>query len=490
MLYRKTVVSIGIVTILCICSCLSSPASGEIVEWVQETPQVGWNNSAFAYCPLSDGRVFVHGGYDHLESKASNSTWLFDPSNLTWEQRANSSVSSLGASAVYLPNGFVYVFGGQDQNGIVQSNVMIFDVGNNSWQTGPMNPSPGIYQSAIAIDDESILVIGATTGVQSKCYLFDPINGFLTLSSMPAFRTGGALALIGDSIYYFGGYDQIDRIQDEIFKYDILSDSWSDVGVLPKETMGFRSVAGQDGLIYLVGCTGSYGWQGENDDVFYIFDPSNNRVKSLAAPTPLRFPGLIETNDGKIIVFGGHNSSDGNSKVFSLPIWEKTVTLSSTSINTGRGVWLSITIHTFFTTMDGMRGTATLMMDDVTYASYELLAIRGNTLMIELSLSEEIPGGNYTIVISGINIGNLEAQAFRFDDIALAVNKVPTQQEQLDILNNEMDAATSAIKAADKKINSMQSVIDRFTATSSAYLIIIIVLSIITMGLFIYTLRR
>ena len=129
MLCRKNVISIGIVTILCICTCLSSPASGEVVEWVQETPQVGWNNSAFAYCPLSDGRVFVHGGYDHLESKASNSTWLFDPSNLTWG-KGELSVCSWEL-VLFISNGFD-MYSGLDQTALF-NRMWIFEVGT-LWQ--------------------------------------------------------------------------------------------------------------------------------------------------------------------------------------------------------------------------------------------------------------------------------------------------------------------------------------------------------------------
>jgi hypothetical protein len=104
-------------------------------------------------------------------------------------------------------------------------------------------------------------------------------------------------------IYVLGGWDGT-SFQDDVYVYDVLSDSWSTLGIMPT-ARAYGGAVEADGRIYVIG--------GENDtgllsrsDVFVPAAPAGAQWSSDIAPLPApRARFGIQTNANFIFVLGG-----------------------------------------------------------------------------------------------------------------------------------------------------------------------------------------
>jgi len=94
---------------------LSSVPAEALEDWKQ-LGDMPFETISFCTAQLPDGKVFFNGGQKEGGTDNSDETWLYDPGTDTWQIKASSPLALASSSAVYMPDGNVYVFCGRDSN--------------------------------------------------------------------------------------------------------------------------------------------------------------------------------------------------------------------------------------------------------------------------------------------------------------------------------------------------------------------------------------
>lgn len=429
--------------------------SAATLDWedIGDTP---FKVASTSNAQLADGRFFVTAGFNTTTSSADNQSWILDPSTMSWERVADSPNGIQSGCAAALPNNNVYCFGGLDISSMPIPNVLIYDVDENTWTTGPACPLTGYFVRATALDDHRILIVGGDTGV-SDCYVYDErTNAFAQVSDIPSPRSAGALIQAGDLVYYFGGFDGVSQPQDEVFAYDYVHDSWSLCCYLPDENQGVQGALSADGMIYLVGGGSDMGWGGTNSLAAYAFDPRDNSFTYLTdAPKALRYCAVLTTDGGEMMFFSGHESSGTvNQNVYSLELWSIEASLDVNTIGQGESAWLSLHITNNFVDSDGLWGCAHLTAMGVTFASYDFSA-DGGMVAVELHISQDAPLLGYVVEISGVSTRSGSLEDYSIEPIALTVTDTPSDDERLDDLQDQISNLSADLNLTNDQLDDL-----------------------------------
>ena len=243
----------------------------------EPAPVVNWTEVAPLPVPRSEqmgavvgGKLYVFGGYVDLTFKPTRRSDVYDPATNTWTRIADLPTGSTHAGTV-VDGTSVYFAGGY--------------------------PETATFQTY------------STTAV----WRYDTVaDQFTTLPSLPAGRGGGALALLGRNLHYFGGSDaaRADSASHWALNLDDLGAGWVTKAPLPlaRNHLGGVTIGGK---IYAVA-----GQQlQDNNSVFRdevdIYDPATN-AWTPAAPLPAP-PRSHITNStivwqGQILTFGGEKA--------------------------------------------------------------------------------------------------------------------------------------------------------------------------------------
>jgi hypothetical protein len=267
-------------------------------------PTVNWTEVAPLPVPRSEhmgavvnGKLYVFGGYVDTTFKPTRRTDVYDPATNTWARVADMPVGSTHAGTVVDGNS-VYFAGGY--------------------------PETATFQTY------------ATTAV----WRYDTVaDAFTSMPALPVGRGGGALALLGRELHYFGGSDaaRADAADHWTLNLDDLPAGWVTKAPLPLARNHVGGVA-LGGKIYAVG-----GQQGQNDqsvfrDEMDVYDPATN-AWSAAAPLPAP-PRSHITNgtiiwNGQILTFGGERS--GHNVITDISCYDPAQNLWGTPFNLPAG---------------------------------------------------------------------------------------------------------------------------------------------------------
>jgi Galactose oxidase, central domain len=112
---------------------------------------------------LGNGDVLVAGGYGSGGVLRSAETYHIDQTTGQgqWVDAADLLVPRAGHSATLLPNGRVYVAGGETDDGVLTSSEL-YDASSNLWIFGSSLSTPRSFHTATLLQDESLLVTGGT----------------------------------------------------------------------------------------------------------------------------------------------------------------------------------------------------------------------------------------------------------------------------------------------------------------------------------------
>lgn len=132
---------------------------------------------------------------------------------------------------------------------------------------------------------------------------FPALNQWVSLPPLPIQVFGIQAATIGEDIYVVGGYLPDNDITNRLWRYNVLTNSWTELAPLPLPTgIATAAVAAANGKLYVIG-----GDDGDfySNDTTYEYDPATN-TWALKAPMPTqRENNVAVTLNGKIYVVGG-----------------------------------------------------------------------------------------------------------------------------------------------------------------------------------------
>jgi hypothetical protein len=182
------------------------------------TTMVGvWTQCANMPTPELANATGYDPGNDHIYSFAGtpdggltyhNFTYQYDPVGNVWSTMANMPYACDWIDASYV-NGKFYVFGGY--NGTANNWNMIYDIAGNVWSSGTALIAPRHSHQQEAYNDSLIYVLGgrdASGTAYSTVFLYNTYTDtWTTGTSMPTTCHKGGAAIVADTIYLVGGWN-------------------------------------------------------------------------------------------------------------------------------------------------------------------------------------------------------------------------------------------------------------------------------------------
>ncbi|MBV7377614.1 Kelch repeat-containing protein [Maritimibacter dapengensis] len=138
---------------------------------------------------------------------------------------------------------------------------LVFDPGAGRSIEAPPIPSPRNSAASAAIDDRMLVCGGRTVSgdLSDDLLMFDPAQGdnggWVRLAPMPEARAGHAAAIVGETMYVFGGEwfgPGGSGVFETTLSYSVGQDRWTTLGPMPVPRHGLGA-AGYGGDVFVVG---------------------------------------------------------------------------------------------------------------------------------------------------------------------------------------------------------------------------------------------
>jgi N-acetylneuraminic acid mutarotase len=175
-----------------------------------------------------DGTVYLVGGYD--ERGAVDSLWAYDAAGDRW-QRRGPLPTARGALTAAVLDGRLYAIGGDRGRSV--GDVAAYDPATDTWETLPPLGHPRDHLASGVVNGR-IYVAGGRNGrdfTMSVLEEYDPASRTWTeRAAMPTGRSGIAGAAVGGRFYVFGGEGNRGHPQgifDAVEAYDPAQDAWT-----------------------------------------------------------------------------------------------------------------------------------------------------------------------------------------------------------------------------------------------------------------------
>ncbi len=480
---------LALMLLLCLSMVPLAPeASAEDYGWVDEGP-MNFGRTSFVSTMLPDGTIFVAFGYNAEISERLYSAQINDLETGAITAVAAAPERLESATGAYL-NGRVYVFGGMNETSYWQDTTLLYDFDTDSWSASQDLPYEGYFMRCAAVDDENILLVGGYNYgdmAVDSCYLFN-VNTevFTPVSSMPEGRSAGGLALMDGTVYYFGGWDDSLIVRQEIFAYDVASDSWSLAGMLPKARAGMATATVSDGRIYIMGGGPHfYGTDEENVVEALAWNPTDGRFDSLPdLPSSFRYGAAYQVGD-RVVFFGGHDYDVSNLDILSLEVLQVSSELIDGTVGQGSSAWVRVKIDSEAGFQGSMRGTVQVVQANSTWSSVPFYIAGGNEAMVELRISEEIPSGNYQVIVKCDSIDEVIVE-LRPPALTLVVTEAPSTDDQLQDLNEQNQGLQDQLDALQDELNDTRAELKEATDAKLdamiGYVRLILVIAVLVMA--------
>ena len=146
---------------------------------------------------------------------------VYDPATDSWTIKQHLNTPR-GAPAVAAVNGKIYAIGGQKEEHGAIDTVEEFDPAANAWTTKPSKmPHPRLQSAAAIVDDKIYVMGGEADGIISTVDVYDPaLDTWTTVASLPTARKLLGAAVVDNTIYAVGGAALVARVGEQ-FTYQI-----------------------------------------------------------------------------------------------------------------------------------------------------------------------------------------------------------------------------------------------------------------------------
>jgi N-acetylneuraminic acid mutarotase len=314
----------------------------------------------------NNGKIFAIGGWN-----GDNKLEVLDTSNANWVELQSLPTGQAGVAAALVGNK-IYTMG---DYGAPNNICQIYDIGTDTWQSGPDIPVDLYFATSEAIGDKIYLIGGYTGGPGLETlYILDTIsNTWSQGSNMPSGISIPASAVYENQIYVFG--------RGVYYKYNIATDSWTSFP-RPPSSHGHASEAVTVGdKIYLIG--GNDGYIYEAFKTVEIYDPVSQTWEIGPELNVGRYQFGGSYANGKIYAIGGR---DENAQALS---YVEILEVEQ---------WLAVTITSSATEGDGVLTDA---------GTVSIPGILGSDLVVDLTSNDMTEVTVETQVI--ISAGDTEA---------------------------------------------------------------------------------
>ncbi|MBI4722106.1 MAG: T9SS type A sorting domain-containing protein [Candidatus Stahlbacteria bacterium] len=294
-------------------------------QW-QYTDSMQVPRSHFTASVLVTGKILVAGTYSTIPAQfPKNSAEIYDPSNPTWELKANLITARKCHTVTVLPiyhttncSTNVLIVGGEDASGTALKTCELYNYGeNNTIATGDLNVAR-THHCAMLFPPPAMQVIAIggknAGGATNSCEIYDVVNeNWATTNPMGAARFDHSATLLGDgNILVTGGEGSGGTILNsgEVYSAGI----WTPTTNMTTARTEHNAVILLDGRVMVIGGRNTGGttnsteiWNGTT----WSTGPSLNTGRYLHTAVVLQ--------SGRILVIGGRGNSGA---IASCEIWD------------------------------------------------------------------------------------------------------------------------------------------------------------------------
>ena len=266
---------------------------------------------------LQDGRVLVVAGMDNGETATAN-TAVYDPATDIWTPAAALPLAErrMFHTATLLPDGRVYVAGGEQEDGTVFNGpAWIYDPAANNWTAAASAGQRSRHSATLLPDGRVLLASGrASAGLPvSSSALFNPVDGTVALAAnlIPAREGHTATLQPTGQVLAVGGLGAGGALTSpQLFTPAAAA---SAVPTAPRTgTSSFTTSVLTDGSVLVAG--GSFYDVGGGDPAPVRYRPATNDWVGAGTPNVgyRRHQTQTLLNDGRVLVAGGAGNSDAH----------------------------------------------------------------------------------------------------------------------------------------------------------------------------------
>ncbi|GEM_PF-3772846 len=386
-----------------------------------------------------DGRVYVFGGLTNVPLTYNPYIQIYEPSNDTWSLGAPMPEPVTIAKAVAMPDGLIYVMGGNNQSEIygdrIKNLLQIYDPVANSWDMGPNMPMDVYSGAALAVNDRTILYFGGGNPDLGQCY--ETIIGYNTV--------------------------------DEYW--------WTSSWTLPVIMAGLDAVPGPDGQIYLIGGgrgSSAYATDSYTSHDGYCFNPFTG--ESVKVPNMIqdrKYHAVGFDEEGNLMVIGGLSIdepvgySTANSEKIMVMDLQVQWFPQERGIMTGEQMMVLADFNFAFAPYEGLASEVIILNSDghvVTSQTATAYIQDGNPAYFYVDVPQGLPSGEYEVRFINMHPSDYTWNDLSFDGFEGSLTFVHSSsvQEQLSVQNRTIgdlqdanDALSNDLADANEKLDAM-----------------------------------
>jgi hypothetical protein len=176
-----------------------------------------------------EGRLYVAGG---RADGALASVSMLDFAAPQWVDLPELPEAWRNAALAVLPDGGLLLFGGRHE-GEVTDTTFGLDAGGRQWSV--RQPMPHAQADmAVAVHDGRVYLFGGSEEGQRDVLIYDLVaDTWRSGAAIPSAVTRGAAAVVGESIYLFGGHAEDEAVGPLAYRYDPAADRWERLADMP-----------------------------------------------------------------------------------------------------------------------------------------------------------------------------------------------------------------------------------------------------------------
>lgn len=437
-------------------SALATPASAALSpEWEYETP-MGGPRTFPVIVQDDDGLVYVIGGVLNGSSWTSVPlTNSYDPGTGAWTTLEPMIEGLRWATGALGHDGKVYVFAGwNDTHGSLYAPVQIYDPVDDSWSTGASIPLPVSFASAVTLGDGRIYVMGGRDGgynIVTNVQIYDPVEDSWSAGTpLPAARWAGSAVERQGTIIFTGGSDVVSSPTSTAWQY-YPGWGWNALSSMPSAKEFHACVQGGDGGIYVMG--GGDEWAPSS--AAFRYDYSSDEWSTLP---DLNFAmtyvsQAAYTPDGRVLVLGGTDLSvtaRATDRVESLQILTESITLSSSSVDQGGSLLVTVAYEFAYETPESYGLYACLLLGGEIYAPTYVQSPGGGTFSFEVNVPQLVPAGACQIGLVDIWVGYESGDwGLGSRELPITVLSALSLEDQIALLQGQLAALQAEFDASN-----------------------------------------
>jgi hypothetical protein len=257
--------------------------------------------------------LFTGGAYVGAASE------IYDASTGTFTNIPNMRVSRSSHSATLLSDGRVFISGGYGGGNYLNS-TEIYDPIANTFSSKASMTSNRAYHSSILLNDGTVLIVGGySSGYLNTAVIYNPSTNNYTSTSnnMSDARGYASLTLLNNGkVLIVGGANQRTGYLQPTYTaelYDPTTKTFSTLPSLPSWMYYHTATKQPDGLVLIAGGQASYG--GVEIQTAILFDPSTNQFITGVTPmtTGRAWHSATLLPNGKTLFVGGFSGGSSRS---------------------------------------------------------------------------------------------------------------------------------------------------------------------------------